>query len=156
MRFGWRSWSETEDYGGFCPVCEREALHHRGLNASRSSEGSPERDSGTRPLGANPEREPGTLQGERRGVAAESLPAPPSRPPGGLPLPARLWIGACALGLLVFVGLPFLLAIGISFTNLRLGSPLPLEWVGWEQYARKIGLLVASRLYRSCLPAALA
>lgn len=40
------------------------------------------------------------------------------------------------VGLLVFVGLPFLLALGISFTNLRLGSPLPLEWVGLDQYVR--------------------
>jgi multiple sugar transport system permease protein len=39
-------------------------------------------------------------------------------------------------GLLVFVGVPFLLAVGISFTNLRLGSPLPLEWVGLDQYVR--------------------
>jgi len=39
-------------------------------------------------------------------------------------------------GLLVFVGLPFLIAVGVSLTNLRLGSPLPLEWVGLEQYAR--------------------
>jgi multiple sugar transport system permease protein len=41
-----------------------------------------------------------------------------------------------ALGLLAFVALPFLLAIGISLTNLRLGSPLPTEWVGLEQYRR--------------------
>ena len=39
-------------------------------------------------------------------------------------------------GLLLFVALPFLLAVVLSFTNLRLGSPLPLEWVGLEQYRR--------------------
>ena len=40
------------------------------------------------------------------------------------------------IGLLLFVALPFLLAVGLSFTNLRLGSPLPLEWVGIEQFRR--------------------
>ncbi len=39
-------------------------------------------------------------------------------------------------GLLVFVAIPFLLAIGLSFTNLRLGSPLPLEFVGLTQFLR--------------------
>jgi multiple sugar transport system permease protein len=39
-------------------------------------------------------------------------------------------------GLAAFVGLPFLLAIAFSLTNLRLGSPLPLEFVGLEQYRR--------------------
>jgi multiple sugar transport system permease protein len=39
-------------------------------------------------------------------------------------------------GLLVFVALPFALAIVLSFTNLRLGSPLPLEFVGLRQYLR--------------------
>ena len=40
------------------------------------------------------------------------------------------------LGLLLFVALPFLLAIVLAFTNLRLGSPLPLEFVGMEQFHR--------------------
>lgn len=40
------------------------------------------------------------------------------------------------LGLCLFVVVPFVLAFLLSFTNLRLGSPLPLEWVGWEQYRR--------------------
>ncbi|MCP4286289.1 MAG: sugar ABC transporter permease [Gammaproteobacteria bacterium] len=40
------------------------------------------------------------------------------------------------IGLLLFVALPFLLAVVLGFTNLRLGSPLPLEWVGLEQYRR--------------------
>jgi multiple sugar transport system permease protein len=40
------------------------------------------------------------------------------------------------LGLLVFVAVPFLLAVALGFSNLRLGSPLPLEWLGFEQYRR--------------------
>jgi multiple sugar transport system permease protein len=39
-------------------------------------------------------------------------------------------------GLFCFVLLPFLLAIVLSFTNLRLGSPLPLEFMGIAQYER--------------------
>ena len=40
------------------------------------------------------------------------------------------------LGLVFFIALPFALAVAMSFTNLRLGSPLPLEFVGLRQYAR--------------------
>jgi len=40
------------------------------------------------------------------------------------------------MGLLCFVLLPFVLAIILSFTNLRLGSPLPLEFMGFTQYER--------------------
>jgi multiple sugar transport system permease protein len=40
------------------------------------------------------------------------------------------------LGLLCFVLLPFVLALILSFTNLRLGSPLPTEYIGWTQYQR--------------------
>ena len=40
------------------------------------------------------------------------------------------------LGLLAFVVAPFVLAVVLGFSNLRLGSPLPLEWVGFEQYRR--------------------
>jgi multiple sugar transport system permease protein len=40
------------------------------------------------------------------------------------------------LGLVVFVALPFVLAVVLAFTNLRLGSPLPLEFVGLEQFRR--------------------
>lgn len=49
---------------------------------------------------------------------------------------AALMTAPAALGLLAFVAIPFLLAIGMSLTDLRLGSPLPLEWVGLEQYRR--------------------
>ena len=38
------------------------------------------------------------------------------------------------MGLLCFVLLPFVLAIILSFTNLRLGSPLPLEFINFTQY----------------------
>lgn len=52
-------------------------------------------------------------------------------------LPSGLLMAAPALiGLLLFVALPFALAAILSLTNLRLGSPLPLEWVGIEQYRR--------------------
>ncbi len=48
------------------------------------------------------------------------------------------WVFAlpALLFLLAFVGLPFILALVLSFTDLRLGSPLPLEWEGWAQYQR--------------------
>jgi len=40
------------------------------------------------------------------------------------------------LGLALFVLLPFLLALALAFTNLRLGSPLPLEFIGLGQFRR--------------------
>ena len=40
------------------------------------------------------------------------------------------------LGLLVFILIPFCLAFFLSFTNLRLGSPLPLEFVSTTHYKR--------------------
>jgi multiple sugar transport system permease protein len=49
---------------------------------------------------------------------------------------ALLMAAPALLGLLLFVALPFLLALIISFTNLRLGSPLPLQFLGLEQYRR--------------------
>jgi multiple sugar transport system permease protein len=39
-------------------------------------------------------------------------------------------------GLFLFVLLPFALAVVLSFTNLRLGSPLPTQFLGLEQYRR--------------------
>lgn len=57
------------------------------------------------------------------------------RRPGTLPAGPALAAPAL-LGLLGFVALPFLLAVGLSFTNLRLGSPLPVEFVGLEQFRR--------------------
>ncbi len=49
---------------------------------------------------------------------------------------ALLMATPALLGLLLFVALPFLLAVILSFTNLRLGSPLPLQFLGLEQYRR--------------------
>ena len=49
---------------------------------------------------------------------------------------ALLMAAPALCGLLLFVALPFLLAVILSFTNLRLGSPLPLQFLGLEQYRR--------------------
>ncbi len=40
------------------------------------------------------------------------------------------------VGLALFIGLPFILAVVLSFTNIRLGSPLPVRFVGLKQYER--------------------
>jgi multiple sugar transport system permease protein len=50
--------------------------------------------------------------------------------------PAWLFAAPALTGLLLFVALPFVLAIALAFTNLRLGSPLPLAYVGLEQFRR--------------------
>ncbi|HSM59449.1 MAG TPA: sugar ABC transporter permease [Longimicrobiales bacterium] len=55
-------------------------------------------------------------------------------PRGAPPVVVALMVGPALMGLLVFVAAPFLLALGLSFTDARLGSPLPIEWVGLEQY----------------------
>lgn len=49
---------------------------------------------------------------------------------------AALLVSPALLGLTLFVLIPFALALGFAFTNLRLGSPLPLEFVGLEQFYR--------------------
>jgi multiple sugar transport system permease protein len=49
---------------------------------------------------------------------------------------ALLMAAPALFGLLLFVAVPFMLAVIISFTNLRLGSPLPLQFLGLEQYRR--------------------
>ena len=49
---------------------------------------------------------------------------------------ALLMSAPALFGLFLFVALPFLLALILSFTNLRLGSPLPLQFLGLEQYRR--------------------
>ena len=41
--------------------------------------------------------------------------------------------------LVVFLAVPFAMAIGLSLTNQRLGSPLPLRVVGFENYADTLG-----------------
>jgi multiple sugar transport system permease protein len=40
------------------------------------------------------------------------------------------------LGLVLFIALPFILALTLSFTDLRMGSPLPTRFVGVDQYQR--------------------
>ena len=47
-----------------------------------------------------------------------------------------LFVSPALLGLLCFVLLPFLLAAVLSFTNLRLGSPLATQFFGLTQYQR--------------------
>jgi multiple sugar transport system permease protein len=49
---------------------------------------------------------------------------------------ALIMISPALLGLMLFVILPFAIAVMISFTNFRLGSPLPIEFLGFEQYRR--------------------
>ncbi|MGD2160445.1 MAG: sugar ABC transporter permease [Gammaproteobacteria bacterium] len=49
---------------------------------------------------------------------------------------AWVFILPALAGLLCFVLLPFVLALVLSFTNLRLGSPLPTGFMGWTQYQR--------------------
>lgn len=52
---------------------------------------------------------------------------------------AWLMVTPALLGLFLFVAVPFVLAVVISLTNLRLGAPLPLEFVGLRQYFRILG-----------------
>jgi|GEM_PF-1849730 len=40
------------------------------------------------------------------------------------------------LGLFLFIAIPFLTAVVLSFTDLRMGSPLPTQFVGLQQYER--------------------
>ncbi len=50
-------------------------------------------------------------------------------------------------GLGIFVAAPFLLAVALSFTDLRLGSPLPVSWVGVEQYVRVLSSTTFQRAF---------
>ena len=52
---------------------------------------------------------------------------------------ARIMAAPALAGLLLFVGLPFGLSVILSLTNLRFGSPLPVEFVGLEQFRRLLG-----------------
>lgn len=55
----------------------------------------------------------------------------------GRPLAGGMLLALPAVaGLALFVALPFLLAAGLSLTNLRLGSPLAPELVGLMQFSR--------------------
>lgn len=49
---------------------------------------------------------------------------------------ALLLCAPALAGLLLFVAVPFGLALVLAFTNLRLGSPLPTEFVGLRQFQR--------------------
>jgi len=49
--------------------------------------------------------------------------------------------------LLAFLVAPFLFAVGVSFTNLRLISPLPVQFTGLENYARTL----ADPIFRKAL-----
>jgi multiple sugar transport system permease protein len=44
------------------------------------------------------------------------------------------------LGLFMFLLLPFLMAVGMSFTDQRLLSPNMTEWVGWRNYDRLLSM----------------
>lgn len=46
--------------------------------------------------------------------------------------------GPAVLGLLLFLLLPFALAVGLSFTDFRFNSPLPMRWIGLENYSRLV------------------
>jgi len=54
-------------------------------------------------------------------------------------LAGGLLAAPAAACLIFFIALPFLAALFLSFTNYRLGSPLPLEFAGLRQYARIFG-----------------
>ena len=73
----------------------------------------------------------------------DSLRRMTTRPPATTQQATRIRAGAWApylmaapalTGLLLFLALPFLLAVVLSFTNLRLGSPLAVEFAGLAQY----------------------
>ena len=49
---------------------------------------------------------------------------------------AWLMLLPALLGLLLFLALPFMIALFFSCTNLRLDSPLPLKFVGLDQFVR--------------------
>ena len=51
-------------------------------------------------------------------------------------LTAWLMAGPAIFGLLVFIGLPFCLAVIFSLTTLKLDSPLPVEFCGIDQFQR--------------------
>jgi multiple sugar transport system permease protein len=68
--------------------------------------------------------------------AAGASARPPSGGRGASQGLAGLLFTLPALGLLlVFLVTPFLLAVGLSFTNQRLSSPIPLRWEGFSNYA---------------------
>ncbi|MBX2880754.1 MAG: sugar ABC transporter permease [Granulosicoccus sp.] len=55
-----------------------------------------------------------------------------------------LMAGPAFLLIVIFLIVPFLLAIGFSFTNQRLVSPNPTQWVGISNYERLFGISLLS------------
>jgi multiple sugar transport system permease protein len=49
---------------------------------------------------------------------------------------AWLMVFPALAGLFIFVAVPFAMAVMLAHTNLRMGSPLPIEFVGFEQFRR--------------------
>jgi multiple sugar transport system permease protein len=76
------------------------------------------------------------IQNPQSAIRNPKSPIPSPKPTKDDTHAALLMAVPALLGLLLFVALPFLLALIISFTNLRLGSPLPLQFLGLEQYRR--------------------
>lgn len=60
----------------------------------------------------------------------------PRRHPADEQAAGMMMASPAVAALVLFVTLPFLLAVVFSFTNLRLGSPLPVQFVGLEQFRR--------------------
>ncbi|MFF1297486.1 MULTISPECIES: carbohydrate ABC transporter permease [unclassified Streptomyces] len=69
-------------------------------------------------------------------------PPPPSAKPKRSGRRNRDWLhgllmsAPALVGLIAFVGVPFVYAVVLSFYNVRLGSPLPPRFFGLEQYRR--------------------
>jgi multiple sugar transport system permease protein len=51
-------------------------------------------------------------------------------------LAAWLMSAPALAGLFLFMLVPFVIAVVISFTDYRFNSPLPVRWVAWQNYAR--------------------
>lgn len=69
--------------------------------------------------------------------------SPPTRKGGRLGKNSRFALlmgGPAFLGIIVFLVIPFFLAFLLSFTNQRLLSPNPTEWVGLRNYSRLLGV----------------
>jgi multiple sugar transport system permease protein len=75
---------------------------------------------------------------------APGVPTSPVTPHAPARTPRRQWTGLWfatpgLLLLLAFLAVPFLTAIGLSFTSERLASPLPTRFVGIDNYATTLG-----------------
>jgi multiple sugar transport system permease protein len=83
-----------------------------------------------------------------------TIDSPPARQPKDNTRIALMMAAPALVGLLLFVALPFLLAVILSFTNLRLGSPLPSSFWGLNSivefgsirtFGRLCSIMVCSR-----------